>query len=56
MIDFLYQEALKMRGFDETIKLAYSGENGEFFFKNLKKILDIDEVNFHKTIINIINK
>jgi hypothetical protein len=56
MSAFLYQEALKKRGFDEAIKLAYSGENGEFFFKNLKKILDIDEVNFHKTIINIINK
>ena len=56
MSSFLCQEILKNKGFDEVLKLIYSGENGENFFKNLKDISGIDESNFHKTITRLINE
>jgi hypothetical protein len=56
MSAFLYQEALEKKGFDKALKLAYSGEKGEQFFNNLKEVLDIDEAEFHKTIVKLINK
>ncbi|BDD09293.1 hypothetical protein FUAX_17250 [Fulvitalea axinellae] len=56
MSAFLFEEALDKQGFDKAISLVYSGENGERFFENIKRVLDIEESDFHKTIVNLINK
>ena len=53
---FLFEEALKTKGFDEAFKLLYSGSQGERFFRNLKNILAIDESNFHSTIMKLIGE
>lgn len=55
MSAFLCEEVIRKQGFEDVIKLIYSGNNGELFFKNLKKILNVDETNFHDTIIRLIN-
>ncbi len=55
MSAFLCEETIKVKGFDDVIKLAYSGSNGEMFFENLKEVLNIDENNFHQKIVQFIN-
>lgn len=55
MSAFLCEEILKKKGFDDVLTLSYSGNSGELFFENLKSILDIDESNFHETIVQLIN-
>ena len=51
---FLCEEAINKKGFKDVLKLVYSGENGELFFENLKSILNVDETNFHETIVRLI--
>jgi hypothetical protein len=53
---FLCEEVMKKKGFEDVLKLVYSGNEGEFFFKNLKDILNIDEINFNQTIVRLINE
>ncbi|MFT5913963.1 MAG: hypothetical protein ACI81T_000448, partial [Bacteroidia bacterium] len=52
---FLCEEVMKEKGFNEVLKLTYSGEEGELFFDNLKGVLGVDESNFHSTIVRLIN-
>lgn len=56
MSAFLCEEVIKKHGFEDVIKLAYSGNKGETFFSTLKEVLDIDENNFHERIVEIINE
>ena len=52
----LCEEVLNKKGFDDVLTLIYSGKDGELFFENLKRILNIDETNFHKTILRLVNE
>lgn len=54
MCAFLCEEVMRKKGFDDTMTLLYSGDKGELFFKNLHKVMGIDESNFHKTILRLI--
>jgi hypothetical protein len=54
MSAFLFEEALNKKGFDEAIKLVYSGNDGKLFFENLNLVLEVNEKNFHKTIAELI--
>ena len=54
MSAFLCEEVMKNNGFDDVLTLTYSGENGEQFFTHLKTILNVDESNFHQTILKLI--
>lgn len=56
MSAFLFEEALDKKGFDDALKLAYSGKNGVRFFENLDKILGINEKKFHQTILKLIQE
>lgn len=56
MSAFLCEEALKKKGFEEVLKLLYSGENGEQFFEHLEQVLHINESNFHQTIERLIRE
>lgn len=56
MSAFLYEEALKKYGPQKAIQLVYSGNDGQFFFENLKQSLSIDESNFHDTILQLIDE
>ena len=56
MSDFLSEEIIKKKGFEEVLKLVYSGPQGELFLENLKEILRIDESNFHETMVRLINE
>ncbi len=56
MSAFLCEEIMKKKGFEEVLKLAYSGRKGESFFENLEEVLAIDENNFHQTIVRLINE
>lgn len=56
MSAFLSEEIIKKKGFEEVLKLVYSGPQGELFFENLKEILHIDESNFHETMVRLINE
>jgi hypothetical protein len=55
MSAFICEEVLNKKGFDGVLKLIYSGKDGEFFFENLKTTIDVDENNFHQTILKLIN-
>lgn len=55
MSAFLCEEVVREKGFDDIVKLIYSGRNGELFFERLKTILGVDETNFHDTIVALIN-
>jgi len=56
MSAFLCEEVVNKKGFKDVLKLVYSGDKGELFFENLKTILNVDETNFHKTILRLINE
>ena len=56
MSAFLFEEAIKKKGFQEAIKLVYTGNKGEYFFENLNDILEIDESDFHHTILRLIGQ
>ncbi len=56
MSAFLFEKALKETHFDEILTLIYSGNDGENFFKNLNEVLGVNEENFHKTIVQLINE
>lgn len=56
MSAFLCEAVMKQKGFKEVLQLVYSGKRGERFFENLKKVLDIDESNFHETIVRLIHE
>lgn len=55
MSAFLCEEIIYKRGFEDLITVMYSGKNGELFFENLKKVLNVDETNFHNTIVRLIS-
>ncbi|GJM44633.1 MAG: hypothetical protein DHS20C21_14750 [Gemmatimonadota bacterium] len=42
------------RRFDAALKLVYSGPEGEHFFANLDEVLQVNESNFHDTIVRLI--
>jgi len=52
---FLSQEAIEEHGFDTALELAYSGRKGEHFFEKLKRLLGVDEANFHETVVRLIS-
>lgn len=54
MSAFLCEEILKKGDFDDVLKLVYSGKNGESFFENLNEVLDINEQNFHESLLKLI--
>ena len=54
MNSFLCQEVMDTHGFAEVLELICSGEEGEEFYDKLKTILDVDESNFHETIVRLI--
>jgi hypothetical protein len=56
MCAFLYEEALNKKGFQTALKLAFSGNDGEDFFKNMELILGVNENNFHRTILRLIEE
>lgn len=56
MSAFLCEEIMNNKGFEEVLKLAYSGEKGELFFDYLNEVLNVNESNFHQTIVQLINK
>lgn len=56
MSAFLCEEIMKKKGFEEVLKLVYSGEKGDQFFENLEQVLDIDKNNFHETIVRLVNE
>lgn len=54
MSAFLYEKALNEVSFDEILKLIYSGNKGEHFFENLDEVMNVNEENFHKIILELI--
>lgn len=54
MSAFLYEKVLKEKGFDEAMKIVYSGSDGERFFENLNTTIGVNEGNFNETIRSII--
>ena len=44
------------KGFDKALELVYTGRRGEHYFDVLKTVLDIDESNFHQTVLRLIQK
>ncbi len=54
MSAFLFKEILEKKGFDEALKLVYSGKDGERFFEILNTTLGVNKHNFHKTIVKLI--
>lgn len=56
MSAFLFEEVLNKKGFDEALKLVYSNNDGELFFENLNQVLGVNEKNFHKTILKLIEE
>ena len=56
MSAFLFEETLNKKGFTEALKLAYTGNKGERFFEVLNDASGINESNFHKTILAIIEE
>lgn len=56
MSAFLFEEVLNKKGFDEAIKLVYSNNDGGRFFENLNQVLGVNEKNFHKTILKLIEE
>ncbi len=55
MSAFLCEEIMKKKNFDDVLKLVYSGSKGAHFFELLKEVLNVDESNFHETIVRLIN-
>lgn len=55
MSAFLCEEVMSKKGFDAVLKLAYSGQQGELFFKHLEEVIGVDESNFHNTIHKLIH-
>lgn len=56
MSAFLFEKALQEVEFDEILELVYSENDGKYFFENLDKVLGVNENNFHKTILNLIEE
>ncbi|MEP2057975.1 MAG: hypothetical protein ABJJ05_09225 [Maribacter litoralis] len=54
MSAFLCEEIVNKKSFNSLFALIYSGNEGESFFQNLKTILNVDETNFHETILRLI--
>jgi hypothetical protein len=54
MSAFICEEVLSKKGFDGVLKMVYSGKDGSLFFENLKTTIDVDENNFHQTILKLI--
>jgi hypothetical protein len=54
MSAFICETAIKEKGFEAVLKLVYSGKDGELFFENLKKMLEVDEADFHEFIVGLI--
>jgi hypothetical protein len=55
MSAFICEEVMNKKGFDGVLKLIYSEKDGALFFENLKNVIDVDENNFHQTILKLIN-
>ena len=53
---FIFEEVLKKHDFNKAMELIYSGNDGESFFKNLKRVLEVDESNFHETVLRLIKE
>jgi len=54
MSAFLCQEVIEARGFDQALRLAYSGSDGARFFGELETVLGVGEAKFHDTIVRLI--
>lgn len=51
---FLFEKALKEKGFEKAFSLVYSGKDGEEFFERLENVLGVNKDNFHNTILNVL--
>jgi hypothetical protein len=51
----LCEEVVNRFGFDQTMVLAHSGENGEQFFARLHGVLGVDEAGFHELTARLIS-
>lgn len=54
MSAFLCEEVLNQKDFKSVLELVYSGRDGQLFFENLKRVLNVDEKDFHDLIVNLI--
>lgn len=55
MAALVCEQALEKRGFDDLLRLVYSGRDGERFFEQLEAVLGIDEAGFRGTIVEMLN-
>ena len=55
MSAFIFQEVVEKHGFDKAIKLAHAGSKGEQFFELLDEVAEINEANFHESILRMIS-
>ncbi|MFK7923762.1 MAG: hypothetical protein AB8H47_17515 [Bacteroidia bacterium] len=53
---FLFEKALKEKEFEKAFSLVYSGDEGERFFEMLDQVLNVNEDNFHTTILELIEE
>lgn len=54
MCGLFFEEILRTGEFDQAMQMLYSGSNGETFFANLEETLQVDESNFHKTVVRLL--
>lgn len=54
MSALLCREVIENHGFEQALKLVYSGSDGEDFFANLEDVMKVNESNFHQTIVRLI--
>ncbi len=54
MSALLCREVIEKHGFEAALKLVYSGPEGEHFFANLDEVMQVNESNFHDTIVRLI--
>lgn len=54
MCGLFFEEILRTREFDQAMQMLYSGRGGETFFANLEETLQVDESNFHETVVRLL--
>ncbi len=50
------REVIEEHGFEQAMKLVYSGSDGEDFFANLDDVMNVNESNFHDTIVRLMEE
>jgi len=54
MCGLFFEEILRTGEFDQALQMLYSGRGGETFFTNLEETLQVDESNFHETVVRLL--